>query len=460
VIPSAGGSEKVIAEFPAAATDQPLPELSWSRDGRTLATVVGGAKQPAAIALVAATGGEPRRVTTPPEGSDGDWSPAFSPDGAKLAFARGANVDAGDLYVAAADGANPQRITFDENGVRGITWTANGDLIYASPRNGRVRLWRIAPSGGSPREVIGSGDEARFPAASFAGNRLVYTESPMVTSIWRAPLDSAGGAERPLLRSNERERLASYSPDGKRIADLSSQTGSEEIWVSDAEGNNRVRLTNFGGGSERPQIGRAVWSPDSKWLLIDEDNGRGDEIWKILADPGSKPVRVLAGGHGGSWSHDGKSIYYSQHGQIWKASADGGHPEQLTQRGSNGAPAESADGKFVYFRMRGASMWRVPSSGGQEEEVAVDNDGPLVGDPVVVKNGIYYVTIERFGRFESPLTVNYYDFAAKTARRVFRLTGRNFGFTPQISVSPDGKYILFARNEQSVTSLMLVENFK
>jgi Tol biopolymer transport system component len=461
VIPSAGGPEKVIAEFPAAATEQPLPELSWSRDGRTLAAVVGGTKQSAAIALLPATGGEPRRVTTPPEGSDGDWSPAFSPDGAKLAFARGATVDNGDLYVAGADGANPQRLTFDENGIRGITWTANGDLIYASPRFGRVRLWRIAAAGGSPHEVIGAGNEARFPAASFAGNRLVYTESPMVTSIWRAPLDGAGGAERPLLRSNGRERLASYSPDGKRIADLSSQSGAEEIWVSDAEGNNRLQVTNFGAAAERPQIGRPVWSPDSKWLLFDDDNGRGDEIWKTLAEPGAKPVRVLAGGHGASWSHDGKSIYYAQHGQVWKASADGGHPEQVTQRGiGNGAPAESVDGKFVYFRVRGASIWRVPASGGAEEEVAVDNDGPLVGDPVVFKNGIYYVTVERFGRFESPLTVYYYDFAAKSARRVFRLTGRNFGFTPLISVSPDGKYLLFARAEQSVTSLMLVENFK
>ena len=46
-IPSAGGAETRIAEFPAAESEQPLPALSWSHDGRTLGAVVGGEKQPA-----------------------------------------------------------------------------------------------------------------------------------------------------------------------------------------------------------------------------------------------------------------------------------------------------------------------------------------------------------------------------------------------------------------------------
>ncbi len=465
VVPAAGGPEQQIAEFTSADSEQPLPVLSWSPDGKTLAAVVGGEnKQPPAIALITVGDGSLRRVTTPPEGSDGDWTPAFSPDGSKLAFTRGANIDSADLYVANADGANPQRVTFDESGVRGITWAANGnELIYASPRTNRIRLWRIAASGGSPREVIGTGFETRYPTLARAGNKLAYTDSPMVTSVWRAPLGkAAGGAQdtgRPMLRSNGRERLASYSPDGKRIADVSDQSGSDEIWASDSEGDNRMKVTNFTAAPEHPNLGRPTWSPDGKWILFDQNSDRGDEIWKTLAAPDSKPVRVLSGGHGATWSHDGKSIYYSQRGQIWKAAADGGHPEQLTERGSNGSPSESSDGKFVYYRLRGASIWRVPSGGGAAEQ-AMDTDGPLVGDPLPFKGGIYYLTFERFDRFDRPLTLVYYDFAAKTTTPVFRLPGRNFGFTPVFSISPDGKFVLFARVDQSLTNLMLVENFK
>jgi Tol biopolymer transport system component len=455
-IPSAGGPETRIAEFPAAESDQPLPALSWSHDGQTLAAVSGGEKQAPAIVLVAVANGAVRRVTTPPQGSDGDWSPAFSPDGSKLAFARSSGAEAQDLYVADADGGNPKRITFEEGLVRGIAWAANGEVVYAGTRAKGTRLWRIPNAGGSPHEVIGVGFEARYPTVSIAGSRLAYTESPSVTSVWRAPLGGAPGSERPLLRSNGRERLASYSPDGKRIADISDQTGFEEVWVSDGDGGNRIQVTNFTKAADHPRLGRATWSPDGKWLLFDEYSDRGDEIWKAPAEAGSKPVRVLAGGHGATWSADGKSIYYSQRGQIWKASADGGRPEQLTERGSNGSPAASPDGKFVYFRMRGASIFRVPSAGGDAEE-AISSDGPIMGDPMPVKGGIYYMALERFDRSAAVL---FHDFATKKTTEAFRLPGRNFGFTPVFSISPDGKFILFARVDQSQTNLMLVENFK
>jgi Tol biopolymer transport system component len=456
-IPSSGGAETRIAEFPAAESEQPAPVLSWSHDGRTLATVIGGEKQPAAIALISVANGAVRRVTTPPQGSDGDWSPAFSPDGSKLAFARGSAGERQDLYLADANGANPKRITFDDSAVRGIAWAANGDdLIYAAARAGRTRVWRISSGGGSPHEVIGVGFEARYPTVSLAGNKLAYTESPMVTSVWRAVLNGAPGSERPLLRSNGRERLASYSPDGKRIADISDQTGFEEIWVSDADGGNRVQVTNFTTASDHPQLGRPAWSPDGKWLLFDESSGRGEEIWKTPAEAASKPVRVLTGARGASWSHDGKSIYYPQRGQIWKAASDGGRPEQLTERGGGGSPVESPDGKFVYYRWRGAGIWRVPISGGEPEE-AVSAEGPVMGDPVLVKGGIYYMVLERFDR---SMAILYHDFASKKTTEAFRLSGRNFGFTPLFSISPDGKYVLFARVDQSQTDLMLVQNFK
>jgi Tol biopolymer transport system component len=460
-IPASGGPEKLIAEFPAPEDEPPLPALSWSHDGQTLAAVVGGEKQPASLALISVSNGSLRRVNTPPEGSGGDWSPAFSPDGSKLAFARSASGDAADVYLADANGSNPQRKTFDENPVRGIAWAPNGgDLIYASQRAIGFRLWRLPISGGSPHEVIGTGNQARYPTVSQAGNRLAYTESPMVTSIWRAALvgtsEGAGANERVLLRSNGRESLAAYSPDGKRIADVSDQTGFEEIWISDAEGGNRTRVTNFAASPEHPRLGRAAWSPDGTWLLFDENSNRGDEIWKTPAEPASKPVRVLAGGHGGTWSHDGKSIYYSQNGQIWKAAVDGGHPQQLTERGGNGVPAESPDGKFVYYRMRGSNIWRVPAAGG-EAEPAVDAEGPLMGDPLPFRNGVYYTVFERFDR---SLSVFYRDFGTKKTSPAFHLPWRNFGFTPVFSISPDAKFILFARVDQSLTNLMYVANFK
>ncbi len=466
--PRQGGPEKQVAEFDAAENEQPLPALAWSPDGRNLAVVVGGPKQPPAIALISAGGGEPRRITNPPEGSDGDWSPAFSPDGSKLAFARGATGDSADLYVSSAGGANPERKTFDESGIRGIAWTANGaDLIYAAARSNRIRLWRIAAAGGSPHEVAATAEEARYPSLARAGTRLVYTESPMLMSVWRGTLgaasasanansDSAG--ERPLLRSSGRERLAVYSPDGRHIANVSDQSGFDEVWLSDADGGNRTQVTHFGASPDHPSPGRPVWSPDGRWLMFDASSNRGDELLKIAAGPGGKPARVLQGARSGAWSHDGKSIYYLINGRIWKADVDGGNPKQLTERGG-GAPAESPDGKFVYFRMRGASVWRVPAQGG-EEEPAIEADGPIMGDPLPTAGGVYYLVLERLARFERSFTLAYYDLKTRVSTAVFHISARNFAYTPMFSISPDRKYVLYSRVDQGATNLMLVENFK
>lgn len=474
-IPSAGGAETRVAEITPPDTTYNLPALSWSRDGRTLAVATGGnARQPSAITLVSLADGALHPATTPSDDS-GDTSPAFSPDGARLAFVRGANPDSGDIYVAGANGANPRRLTFDQSQIRGLAWLPQGaELVYSAARNNRIRLWRVSLANASPREVIGADSEARFPTLSLTGGRLAYTESPMVTSIWRTAVVPDGSqnaadpaADRSLIRSAGHEKLAAYSPDGKRIADISDQSGFEDIWISGADGADRTRITNMAAAPEHPSLGRPVWSPDGKSLLFTESTGYRNEIWKIAAEPNSKPVLVVGSASAPEWSRDGKSIFYMHNGQIFKAAADGVGPKQLTSRMGNGAPIASPDGKFVYFRFRGAGIWRVPVNGGEEESV-LEAEGPVLGDPYVTKDGIYYLSVGWIqARPEGPghpgrgLSILFYDFAGKKITPRFALTGgRNFNFTPAFSVSPDGKYALYTRMDQAHANLMLVEGFR
>ncbi|MBZ5725538.1 MAG: hypothetical protein LAP87_11110 [Acidobacteriia bacterium] len=460
VIPSGPGSAGAIERHiegcgVAGEEAQPLPALSWTHDGKSLVVVRAAGKQPPALALAPLDSGRLRELTHPPEGSEGDSTPAVSPDGGTLAFVRGTASGGADIWLCDLSGGALRRLTFDDSAIRGIAWTPDGhDLLYAGTRAHGSRLWRLPAYGGSPRDLIIAGHDAQYPAISAVGNRLAYTETPSVSSIWRAPLETRDSADeaRPIIRSSGRETGPKYSPDGKSIADISDQTGADEIWIGDADGGNRVQVTHFNG----PALARVRWSPDGKKLIFDASNNHESDVY-IIPSAGGKPVRVQPGALNGSWSQDGKAIYYQARGQVWRAAPDGGSPRQLSQRFGAGQPVESVDGKYVYFRSY-RTFWRVPVAGGEEEEEAIVPEHDLMWTTTIqlTKKGVYYMEFERSTR---SAVVSFYDFAAKKSTVAFRMKDANWQGA-SYSISPDGKYIIYPRVDQSETNLILVENLR
>ncbi|HTS61898.1 MAG TPA: LpqB family beta-propeller domain-containing protein [Candidatus Acidoferrales bacterium] len=457
IVPADGGEERPLGDSgPSPAADKPAQSLSWSPDGNSLAVVQYASGEPSAIALVAATGGRLQPLTKPAGAQPGDTSPAIAPSGSTLAFVRHTE-NGGDIFLCDINGENVRRLTFDDKIIRGIAWSHDGqDLIYSSPRARGWSLWRVPAYGGSPRELTIAGQQAYCPAVG--RNRLAYTDSPTVSAIWRAKLDLAAGEveEHPIIRSTGRETSPVYSPDGTKIVNVGDQTGNDEIYLSDAEGRNRVQLTHLNG----PRVGRLRWSPDSKTLIFDASSDHGSEVFVMLAATGSKPARVLLNAGNASISNDGKRIYFQSRGQLWKATIQGSNPETITREMGAGQPIESADGKWIFFRAR-RSFYRVSREGGEAEETIVpDHDLTWSTTIQPVKKGVYYAEWERSTR---SMVVSFYDFAAKKSSVAFRMQnqrGFDFGGGSTFSVSPDGKYLLYARVDQSQTNLMLVENFR
>jgi Tol biopolymer transport system component len=367
---------------------------------------------------------------------------------------RGTTNEGADIFLCDLTGGALRRLTFDDRAIRGIAWSKDGqDIIYSANRAGGWRIWRVPAYGGSPRELTIAGRQAYYPAVG--RNRLAYTDSPTVSAIWRASLGATGaaGEERPIIRSAGRETAAAYSPDGTRIADISDQTGSDEVFATDAEGRDRVQITNLKG----PRIGRVRWAPDGTRLIYDANSDHGQEVFTVPAVAGGKPVRLLINAGNASYSRDGKWVYFQSRGQIWKATAEGGSPQPIARQMGAAQPIESADGKYIYFRSR-RTFWRVPVQGGDEEEFIVP-DRDLIWATTIqpTKKGVYYIEFERSAR---AMAVSFYDFATKRSSVVYRMKNADMGNGGTFSVSPDGRYILYPRVDQSQTNLMLVENFR
>lgn len=482
VIPALGGAERKLGESAWCGG------LSWSPDGKSLALVDTAPQRPSSIFLLAVETGAKRRLTSPPNGSVGDSAPRFSPDGETLAFTRATSGLVSQLYALSvtADGGprgEPRRLIFDDRQVNGLDWTADGRRIVFSQEV--PELWMIPASGGTPErlataregatalsvsrripiDVATIGGPTREGAAGLSvsrmGNRLVYERKGGDSNIWRIPGPNSSEkkiAPFKFIASTQDEEEPQFSPDGKKIAFSSSRSGNYEIWVCDGEGRNPAQLTSF--GSSYP--GSPRWSPDSRWIAFDSPKAGEMDIYVISADGGA-PRRLTLGPFGSvrpSWSRDGRWIYFGSNRsgdwQIWKVPAQGGGPVQVTQTKGGHEAFESPDGRSVYYaKLDAPGIWKTPVDGGQETQVVPQSGVSLWS---LTGQGICFFDV---GNTAGP-ALEWYSFANSKAtllRQFSKDTRIDTGSTA-VSVSPDGRWIIYTQLDQSGSDLMLVENFR
>jgi dipeptidyl aminopeptidase/acylaminoacyl peptidase len=378
----------------------------------------------------------------------------LSPDGRVLAFARTVRGFVLHLYTV--------RLTRDYKpestpqlllgrgfpGLLFIAWASNRDIVYSGDGS---RLWRMQVGARAPELLPWAGRRTAEVAVAPSSHMLAYVTYMISGRLWQVDLRT--GARRTIVDSTYEQLHPQYSPDGRKVAFDSGNSGNVEVWTCDADGTNCQQLTFFEG----PQGGTPRWSPDGRWIALDSRPEGTAQIYVIPSD-GGKPRRVTSGDAQNqvpSWSRDGKWIYFesdrSGQWRIWKVPPEGGSAVQVTKN-TGGAAFESVDGKYLYITStgnHGGPLVRMPVAGGPEVEVA-----PKVlwwPDFSVTAKGVYFLpdakTLQLLDAATGKITT-----VAKAGRDSFGTTG--------ISVSPDDAHMVFAENESTGNELMLVENFR
>jgi dipeptidyl aminopeptidase/acylaminoacyl peptidase len=98
----------------------------------------------------------------------------------------------------------------------------------------------------------------------------------------------AGGDAERLTHTPFSENEESWSPDGKYIYFLSSESGSSQLWRMNTEGKRRKQLTDYEGG-----IDTYSFSPDGKQLLFISQVQFGKRVKDIYPDLPLSSGRVI-----------------------------------------------------------------------------------------------------------------------------------------------------------------------
>ena len=416
--------------------------LAWMPGARTLLV---SPRAPSGLARLDLTTGALEQLTTLEDRSR-DIRPRLSPDGSRIAFIR-TGVDGPDLYVVDTNGGDPTRLTSDRIGLPGHTWNEDGErILFSSARSGVYALWEVdATAGAEPRAVVGPA--VRDPGGvDLREGRLVIADWVYEINLWRS-LDGAE-AER-IVASTLWDRSPALSPDGRQLAFISNRTGPPELWVSDSDGQDLIRLTDLGG----PSVEAPRWSPDGQMLVVVARIDGPASLYLIPAEGGTlKPLTNASSGDvAPRWSRDGQSVLFGSRRsgawEIWRAPIDGSPSEQVTRTGGLVAE-ELPDGSLLVAKPTGPGLWHIVD--GVETKVADLPSGMDIQSWTWTPRGILVpdrtageiVRLQLDGRAPEPTGMS---------------VGAMYSGEASLTASADGRVVVVARADRVEADLLVTE---
>ena len=212
-MPAAGGAATALTDWPAGAHDP-----AWSPDGQSIAFHSGRDATREDLWVIAASGGEARRVTTLDGGLDGP--PVWSPDARSLFFTGTADTPGPEaVYRVPVVGGAPVRLVGGD--LSPVRLSPDGrQVTYAVFEGGYGYLHTLAAEGGTPRRL--TTDAVAYdilPEWSPDGSQIVFMPYDYPVSLeYIAVLPADGGAPRTLAKDPARSLGGPvWTPDGSAI---------------------------------------------------------------------------------------------------------------------------------------------------------------------------------------------------------------------------------------------------
>ena len=208
-----------------------------------------------------------------------------SPDGTRVA-AHVRGDDTSSIWIADAIRGTLSRVTLEAaNGFSPI-WTPDGQhVVFTSAPDGAFGFYRKSADGTGDAErlvTIEAASQLRAGNWTADGSQLVFTltTDDSGSDIGVLSMEDEPSWE-PLFGTDADEYLPALSPDGRRIAYVSTETGQPEVYVQRFPDLGERQQVSTDGGID------PLWSPDGRALYyLGTGGGAPDDMRVVSIEPG------------------------------------------------------------------------------------------------------------------------------------------------------------------------------
>jgi len=498
-----------------------LKKTSFSRDGNFVYYLFSDRTKPEALYQVASIGGVPKKLI-----DDCDSPAAVSPDGKKIAFVRGRDRKS-NLIVANADGTGERVVAslqedrfFEDDGLSWspdaktiacvaiatvgdeescklvgvdsetgairelsgkrwarlcrMVWMPDGAslAIIAMERieEGRLQVWRISYPGGEASRITNDTQDRDFTSLGVTadGRTLICVTEEHLSRI--ETISASGDISRATQLSLGEANQDGFdgitqTPDG-RIIFASFEGTQADLWVMNADGTNRKRLT-----SDSYWDGEPVVSPDGRYIVFASNRpigGISSRLWRMDIDGSNLKQLTTRYAFAPSVSPDGRWVVFasvtpSEGTKLAKISIDGGDPVPVTDYNATN-PCYSPDGQWIacfalddkatgrqYFGQAASNSWEystIPATGGRPVK--------QFDFPAFQYQHIAWTPDSRYVSFigtpPDPSNIWLQPIAGGEAHR---LTNFKSDYIFQHSWSPDGRSLVLVRGREAADVVLM-----
>ena len=201
--------------------------------------------------------------------------------------------------------------------------------------------------------------------------------------------DADGRRSQQVLTSDQPIMSPAWSPDGRKLAYVSFESGKAAIYIQDVATGQRVQATSFDGINGAP-----TWSPDGRRIAMSLSKDGQPEIY--ILDVANRSVERVTQSNSidtePAWSPDGRSLIFTSDRsggpQIYQYSLGSGETNRITFTGNYNARARfSPDGEEIFFIHRSSRGYQVAKQDLGGGRLVVLSESTRDESPSVAPNG-------------------------------------------------------------------------